>query len=38
MVEKHRNLPPGEKKTFVIAFKKIGDSLAKNQDQRLDRL
>jgi hypothetical protein len=28
MVEKHKNLPPGEKETFALAFKKLNDSLA----------
>jgi hypothetical protein len=38
MIEKHQNLPPGEKETFALTFKKMSDSLAKNQDQKLERL
>jgi hypothetical protein len=38
MVEKHQNLPPGEKEAFALAFKKMSDSLATNQDQKLHRL
>ena len=38
MVEKHQNLPPGEKETFALAFKKLNDSLANRQDQKLERL
>jgi hypothetical protein len=33
IVEKHKNLPPGEKETFVLTFKKLNDSLANHQDQ-----
>ena len=38
MVEIHKSLPAGEKETFAQAFKKLCDSLAKNQVERLDRL
>ena len=38
MVEKHKNLPPGEKKAFALAFKKVNDTLASHQDQKLERL
>ena len=38
LVEKHKNLPPGEKETFALAFKKLSDSLADHQDQKLERL
>jgi hypothetical protein len=38
IVEIHKSLPAGEKETFAQAFKKLCDSLAKNQDERLDRL
>jgi hypothetical protein len=38
MVEKHKNLPPGEKETFALAFKKLNDNLAQRQDQKLERL
>jgi hypothetical protein len=38
IVEKHKNLPPGEKETFALAFKKLNDSLASHQDQKLKRL
>jgi hypothetical protein len=38
MVEIHKSLPAGEKETFAQAFKKLCGSLAKNQDERLDRL
>jgi hypothetical protein len=38
MVEKHQNLPPGEKEAFALAFKNMSDSLATNQDQKLQRL
>jgi len=38
IVEKHQNLPPGEKEAFALAFKKMSDSLATNQDQKLQRL
>jgi hypothetical protein len=38
MVEKHQNLPPGEKESFALAFKKMSDILATNQEQKLERL
>jgi hypothetical protein len=38
MVEIHQSLPAGEKETFAQAIKKLCDSLAKNQNERLDRL
>src|SRR6266487_2143327 len=38
MVEKHQNLPPGEKESFALAFKKMSDTLATNQEQKLERL
>ena len=38
MVEKHKNLPPGEKETFAQAFKKMCDTLVQNQEERLKRL
>jgi hypothetical protein len=38
IVEKHKNLPPGEKENFVLAFKKVNDTLAERQDEKLDRL
>jgi hypothetical protein len=38
MVEKHKNIPPGEKETFPLAFKKLNDNLAQRQDQKLERL
>jgi hypothetical protein len=38
IVEKHKNLPPKEKETFALAFKKLNDSLASYQDQKLERL
>jgi hypothetical protein len=38
MVKIHQSLPAGEKETFAQAFKKLCDSLAKNQNKRLDRL
>ena len=38
MVEKHKNLPPGEKEAFALAFKKVNDTLASHQDQKLERL
>jgi hypothetical protein len=28
MVEKHKNLLPGEKESFALAFKKVNNSLA----------
>jgi hypothetical protein len=28
IVEKHKNLPPGEKEAFALAFKKVNDTLA----------
>lgn len=38
LVEKHKNLPLEEKETFALAFKKLSDSLANYQDQKLERL
>jgi hypothetical protein len=38
MVENNKNLSPGEKETFALAFKKLNDSLASHQDQKLERL
>jgi hypothetical protein len=38
IIEKHQNLPPSERETFTLTFKKISDSLVKNQDQKLERL
>ena len=38
IVEIHKSLPAGKKETFAQAFKKLYDSLAKNQVERLDRL
>jgi hypothetical protein len=38
IVEIHKNLPPGEKETFAQAYKKMCDSLAQNQSERLKRL
>jgi hypothetical protein len=38
IVEKHKNLPLGEKENFALAFKKVNDTLAKRQDKKLDRL
>jgi hypothetical protein len=37
-VEKHKNLTPGEKETFALAFKKLSDSLANYQDRKLEQL
>jgi hypothetical protein len=38
MVERHRNLPPGEKEYFSLAFKKMCDSLVTQHDEKLERL
>ena len=38
MVERHKNLPPGEKEAFALTFKKMGDSLNSRHDERLERL
>ena len=38
IVEKHKNLPPREKETFALTFKKLNDSLANHQDRKLERL
>jgi hypothetical protein len=38
MVKKHKNFPPRKKKTFTLVFKKLNDSLASHQDQKLERL
>jgi len=38
MVEKHKNLPPGKKEAFALVFKKVNDTLASHQDQKLERL
>jgi hypothetical protein len=38
IVKKHKNLPPGEKENFALAFKKVNDTLAERQDEKLDRL
>jgi hypothetical protein len=37
-VKIHQSLSAGKKETFAQAFKKLCDSLAKNQNERLDQL
>jgi hypothetical protein len=38
MVERLKNLPPGEKEPFALAFKKMCDSLTSQHDKKLERL
>jgi hypothetical protein len=38
IVERHKNLPSGEKESFALAFKKMCDSLATQHDEKLERL
>jgi len=38
IVERHKNLPPGEKEPFALAFKKMCDSLVSQHDEKLVRL
>jgi hypothetical protein len=37
IVEKYKNLPPGEKESFALAFKKVNNSLASYQDHKVER-
>ena len=38
IMERHKNLPPGEKELFALAFKKMCDSLVSQHDKKLVRL
>ena len=38
MVERHKNLSPGEKEPFALTFKKMCDSLVSQHDKKLVRL
>jgi hypothetical protein len=38
MAERHKNLPPGEKEPFALAFTKMCDSLVSQHDEKLIRL
>ena len=35
MIERHKNLPPGEKEPFALIFKKMCDSLVSQHDGKL---